>query len=303
MTIKTTRKAFTLIELLVVISSIAVLAALLLPALKTAKDRSKNVICVNNERQMGAALNSFLADNDDWYPYVSPTAANGKASRLWHWQLGSYVGGTNSIKAAQLFYCPANPWPLPQKATLSANGLPWWNGTAPTLYGLNVCILPTDWNAGAPPYVSRMKPSDFPYIGQMMVTGETPYDWGVDANGIPNYYVWNDSWHMDGGGYVSPQPFFPGYYNEWIWPDISYGNPANGANSHPQTRINHNLAWNSLMGDGSARRVTWSELTNNIGTVWNSSGSVPLWNGGLYANASSATFLKNQKTISCPYPY
>ena len=96
-------KAFTLVELLVVITIIATLAALLLPALKAAKDRMKNVTCVNNIRQIGAALNSFLADNDDWYPYAHPSAANGKASRLWNWQLAPYVGGTNSVKAAQLF--------------------------------------------------------------------------------------------------------------------------------------------------------------------------------------------------------
>src|ERR1041384_1135475 len=64
-------RAFTLIELLVVIAIIAILAALLLPALATAKARGQRIKCTSQLKQLGLGFDLFLMDHNDQYP---PTA-------------------------------------------------------------------------------------------------------------------------------------------------------------------------------------------------------------------------------------
>jgi prepilin-type N-terminal cleavage/methylation domain-containing protein len=63
------RKAFTLIELLIVIAIIAILAAMLLPALSKAKDKASRTICVNNEKQMALAMTMYSQDNREYFAY------------------------------------------------------------------------------------------------------------------------------------------------------------------------------------------------------------------------------------------
>ena len=100
-------RAFTLIELLVVIAIIAILAAMLLPALAAAKQKAWTTSCTSNLHQVGLGMRMFADDNGELYPEsggdiywgaIDPTT--GKPS--WLEQIFSYVGNTNA------FNCPGN---------------------------------------------------------------------------------------------------------------------------------------------------------------------------------------------------
>ncbi|MHB1157592.1 MAG: type II secretion system protein [Phycisphaerales bacterium] len=158
--------AFTLVELLVVISIIALLLAILLPALGKAKDAARTVVCLSNQRQTGLAMRLYANDFNDFALSPQPWFRTPPARNERYWpdtlmrfnylpdltlsQNGSYTGsglvyGT-AVKEKNPFSCPALPPPPMHKISGKTFPMSGTRASSILCYGMREIYRDTTWN-------------------------------------------------------------------------------------------------------------------------------------------------------------
>jgi prepilin-type N-terminal cleavage/methylation domain-containing protein/prepilin-type processing-associated H-X9-DG protein len=177
-------KAFTLIELLVVIAIIAILSAILLPALSQAKGRAQAILCLNNTKQLTLAWQMYADDFEGWLPYNLGMAGSSFRTPLnWvnnvmTWDLSSDNTNTTTLTGASLgpfvsqgtaiYRCPSD------HVVSSAQSAAGWDGRIRS-YSMNAMVgnagdfSTNGFNINNPDYVQFFKITQIPQPTEIFV--------------------------------------------------------------------------------------------------------------------------------------
>ena len=216
-------KGFTLIELLVVIAIIAILAAMLLPALASAKQKAQRIKCTNNQHELGMGFIMFAGDHNDRLPPAAYGVDNNQ-QYTWDGWIDSYIGGhapdwalAMSVRPVQycsgILKCPADIIELaPGWGDYTARRTYCMNGVGPA-YG-------SEWQVDTKNHTYPLPPLDHGVGVYWSDSG--PLD--ADAHGYKSTVVRDNS----GTILLVEQPNYQNFCGQ-VWPSMSVGPVAGGA--------------------------------------------------------------------------